>query len=166
MTVRKNRGILDPRYFRHPMRSLWSDYTALVEFYIPSDADDDLQWDEEQGRWVSAPAEILWRGMARIAPNKDWRARTRDFAGESAAEHAVRFQLDVRKNLLVPRAQWTEEYMVDLTTGHMVRVISNPNDPALQEYTFVVRNAIGANDSWHRTILCDANLGGRYVGSA
>lgn len=164
MGLYTGRGVLDPRYFSHPRPSFEGDYVALVEFFDPSDSDDDVSWDEVEEKWVSVIKSPLWRGMARVVPNKDWRARTKDFAGESNAEHAVRVQLDIRKNLLVPKAQWTQENAVDLKTNHMMRVITNPADQLLTEYRFVVRNSVGASDNWHRTILCDVNLGGRFSG--
>jgi hypothetical protein len=75
----------------------------------------------------------------------------------------VRIQLNTYKNFLVPKDQWPAP-PVDILHGHVVTVLNNPNDPVLENFIFTVRNPIGATDNWHRTILCDANLGSRTSG--
>ena len=41
---------------------------------------------------------LAYEGQARISPNKDWRARKQEVAGQIAVEHAVRFQIDLMHN--------------------------------------------------------------------
>lgn len=159
MGLLRGRGILHPRYFRHAVPSLETDYVALIEI-TRDDVNADPVWDEDAKQWVSQPLPLLWRGMARLQPNKDWRARNRTWAGEETAEHAVRVQLNLYKNLLVPKEVWPAP-MVDVKHGDFVTVIRNQNDPSLELHQFVVRNSMGASDSWHRTLLCDVPLGSR-----
>lgn len=160
MGLRIGRGMIDPRYYRHPMLGLEGDYTSLIDIIRPRGGAEQT-WVEAEERWTNVDVEPMWRGMARVQPNKDWRARNRTWASEQTAEHAVRFQFNLAKNHLVPKSEWPAP-LVDIQHGDIVRVQSNPNDPVLELYQFTVRNPIGASDNWHRTILCDANLGGRY----
>ena len=161
MGIFKGRGLLHPRYFRHPVPSLESDYVALIEFTrLDSEANTPPEWDEEAEEWTSSALLPLWRGMARLQPNKDWRARNRTWASEETGEHALRIQMNLYKNLLVPKDEWPAA-PVDIKHGDLVTVTSNPNDPVLEGYQFTVRNSMGASDSWLRTILCDVNLGTR-----
>src|SRR5690606_7525060 len=70
----------------------------------------------------------------------------------------------VTRRLRARRAQWTQESAVDLKCNDMMRVSTNPAEQLLTEYRVVVRNSVGASDNWHRTILCDVTLGGRFSG--
>lgn len=159
MGLRRGRGTLDPRYFRHMTPVLEGDMIALIEMYR-MDPTAEPVWDGVS--WSSGTGDLLlWRGMARVQPNKDWRARNRTWANEDTAEHAVRFQLNLAKNHLVPKHEWPAP-LVDIQHGDIVKVTNNPNDPLLESFVFSVRNPIGASDNWHRTLLCDANLGSRY----
>lgn len=159
MGLLKGRGTLDPRSFRHMTPVLEGDFVALIEVIRPSPEDAQPEWID--GDWVYPTPTALWRGMARVTPNKDWRARNREWAMEQTAEHAVRVQLNLAKNMLVPKSEWPAP-AVDIRHGDVVKVVDNPNDPILERYNLTVRNPIGATDNWHRTLLCDANLGSRY----
>ena len=166
MGLLKGRGTLDPRYFRHMTPVLEGDFVALIEVWR-LDPDAEAVWVEDEdhdngGYWTEgADDQPMWRGMARVVPNKDWRARNRTWANEDTAEHAVRVQLNLAKNFMVPREDWPVP-LVDIQHGDIVKVLNNPDDPILERYTLSVRNPIGASDNWHRTLLCDANLGSRY----
>lgn len=166
MGLLRGRGTLHPKYFRHMTPVMEGDFVSLIEI-LRLDPNAEAVWIEDPtseygGYWGDGAADAtLWRGMSRIAPNKDWRARNRTWANEDTAEHAVRLQFNLAKNLLVPREDWPAP-LVDIQHGDIVRVVENPNDPILELYSFSVRNPIGASDNWHRTILCDANLGSRY----
>lgn len=166
MGLLTGRGTLDPRSFRHMTPVMEGDFVSLIEIYR-LDPNAEPVWVEDAGveyggYWIEGAEDgRLWRGMARIAPNKDWRARNRTWANEDTAEHAVRLQFNLAKNLLVPREDWPAT-PVDIHHGDIVKVVNNPNDPVLELYSFSVRNPIGASDNWHRTVLCDANLGSRY----
>lgn len=164
MGLRTGRGTLDPRYFRHATPVFEGDMTALIEIRHPFKGDEEPLWDSELAEWVY-PEDLapVWRGLARVQPNKDWRARNREWAMENTAEHAVRIQLNAYKNFLVPKDEWPAP-PVDILHGHVITVLNNPNDPVLENFVFTVRNPIGATDNWHRTILCDANLGSRTSG--
>lgn len=166
MGLLKGRGTLDPRFFRAGTPVFEGDMTALIEVIRSSPEGSQPAWVEDEtyeygGYWQDHGALVLWRGMARVTPNKDWRARNRTWAMEQTAEHAVRIQMNLYKNFLVPREEWPAP-PVDIWHGDIVKIVKNPNDPVLEKYSLAVRNAIGASDNWHRTLLCDANLGGRY----
>lgn len=160
MGLLRGRGTLDPRYFRAGTRVIEGDMTALIKILRPNDGTAEPVWSDEAGEWIEPADTLIWRGMARIQPNKDWRARNREFAFENTAEHAVRVQLNVYKNFMVPREQWPAP-AVDIQHADIVEIERNPNDPILEKYVLSVRNGIPASDNWHRTLLCDANLGSR-----
>jgi len=135
------------------------DMIALIHI-VRMDPAAEPVWDGIE--WSSGASDTpLWQGMASVRPNKDWRARNRTWAMEDTAEHAVRMQINLAKNLLVPHADWPAP-PVDIQHGDIVTVLNNPNDPVLEQYAFSVRNPIGATDNWHRTLLCDVSLGNRH----
>lgn len=155
------RGTLHPAYFRHATPVIEGDMVALIEIKKPYSGATEPVWNEATQEWAYDANEVVWRGMARVQPNKDWRARNREWAQENTAEHAIRVQINLYKNMLYP---WPAP-PVDLKHGYIVTVVNNPNDPILERYMFTIRNPIGASDNWHRTLLCDANLGSDIDGS-
>lgn len=97
---------------------------------------------------------LLYRGPARVANNKDWRARVRTQRGDMGTNHAMRVQ--------VPIHTCPPVYANDL-----VRVVSglldpegNPApmpDPDLANYLFHVRNPLMSSNAWLRNVLCDVD---------
>src|SRR5690606_39487543 len=81
MGLLTGRGTLDPRYFRHATPVIEGDMTALIEIRRPYEGEEEPLWDSELEEWIY-PNDLspVWKGMARIQPNKDWRARNREWA--------------------------------------------------------------------------------------
>lgn len=160
MGLLRGRGTLDPRYFRHATPVIEGDMTARIIVLRPHDGTQEPVWNDVTETWEMPENAPVWRGMARIQPNKDWRARNREFALETSAEHAVRVQMNIFKNWLVPKPEWPAP-PVDIQHGYIIEIEDNPNDRVLENYLMTVRNPMGASDNWHRTLLCDVNIGGR-----
>lgn len=95
---------------------------------------------------VSRPhMALLYRGPVRVAPNQDWRARTRTSRADSGINHEARFQVPLR--------------MCPPVHAHdIVRVIESPPDMELTHYIFHVRNVMGSTTSWIRNLLCDVDV--------
>lgn len=131
---------------------------GLIELLPPVPVNS-LEWDADTGKTATMPQPV-WRGRAIITPNKDWRARSKNSGFELTAEHAYRVQIGhLKKNLLVPRAQWETKPVVRIGNGVVVRVVENIADPRLVGIELIVRNATSGTDFWQPTLLCDVNTG-------
>lgn len=87
---------------------------------------------------------LLYRNSARIANNKDWRARIRTQRGDSGTDHALRVQVPIRTCPPV--------YANDL-----IRVVEAKPDPDLENYLLHVRNPLMSSNAWLRNLLCDVD---------
>lgn len=87
---------------------------------------------------------LLYRGPARIANNKDWRARVRTQRGDMGTDHALRVQ--------VPIATCPPVHANDL-----IRAVESPPDPELCNYVLHVRNPLMSSNAWLRNCLCDVD---------
>ncbi|MBD3004515.1 hypothetical protein IEJ02_10465 [Streptomyces sp. 5-10] len=85
---------------------------------------------------------LLYRGQARGANNKDWRARVRTTQGESGTVHAFRVQ--------VPQRECPPIHAHDV-----IRFVSVPPDMELLHHVFHVRNSMTSSNAWVRNLLCD-----------
>lgn len=131
---------------------------GLVELYYPVEPNK-VSWDADTGTVTGLPV-ACWKGRAIITPNKDWRARSKNSAYELTAEHAYRVQIGhLKKNLLVPRAQWETVAPIRIGNGVVVKVVENIADQRLVGVELVVRNATSGSDFWQPTLLCDVNTG-------
>lgn len=88
---------------------------------------------------------LIYRGQARAATNKDWRARVRTQRGDSGTVHAVRFQ--------IPLANTFPVYAHDI-----VRTVECEPEPQLCDYLFHVRNPMTSSNGWLRNLLCDVDV--------
>lgn len=127
---------------------------AVIEIFRRSGDVNDYGWDEETGGLTEPDGEdglnfplmcLLYRGQARAANNKDWRARVRTSHGDSGTVHAVRFQVPQR---LCP----------PIHAHDVVRVVSSSPDQELTHYIFHVRNMMVSSNAWVRNLLCDVDV--------
>ena len=160
MGLLRGRGTLDPRYFRHATPVIEGDMTAHIVILRPHDGTEEPFWDKDLEQWLMPDNDPIWEGMARIQPNKDWRARNREFAREETAEHAVRVQVEFGSNTI----DGSDGVLPEFRLGDRVRVLSSPHDNALEDYIFTVRNPISSSNAWLRNLLCDVDLGASNVG--
>lgn len=95
---------------------------------------------------VYPEVKLIYRGQARAANNKDWRARSRTARSDSGVIHAVRFQIPER---LSPPAH----------SHDFLRVLDCPPDQEMTHYIFHVRNVMMSSGAWIRNLLCDVDVG-------
>lgn len=152
-------AIFHPDFFYAPRPSVNSAQEAWVEVYDPSDVPS--HWEPGTGMSGPAPTKV-WEGYARIQPNKDWRARPRNFAGEFNDTHAVRFQLAIGQNYLgavLDVDGKVVSYGTDpiFSMGQSVKVVRSPviGTQGLVGKSFHVRNAVNSANAWLYNVLCD-----------
>ena len=153
------KGIFHPLFAYHPRNALAGSQQTLVEVYAPTGGV--AEWNPGVGMEDNTLA-LVWRGYARVQPNIDWRARTRDHGNEFNAIHAVRIQLGIGKNLhgatLNPDGS-VQTYGTDPTFAKdfVVKVVESPvsGTQGLLDKAFVVRNALTNDKAWLYNLLCD-----------
>lgn len=153
--------VFDPRYFYHARPTVESTQIAHIEVFehipgVPS------EWTPGVG--MNNPWILRWKGQGRVQPNKDWRARAREVAGEFSATHAVRIQLGIGKNEL--GAVYDDDgniiqYGTDPSFGlgwrvHVVEVPITGADKLLTR-DYLIRNAIVSSNTWSYRLLCDTD---------
>lgn len=154
------RRSMDPRWV-YASRKVPSGFMeAIVEIFRPAAQDDDPIFNPDTGEWTGGQPTYLFQGRARVQPNKDWRARNREFAREETAEHAVRVQVEFGSNTL----DGSDGALPEFRIGDRVKVTYSPHDEALKDYLFTIRNPISSSNAWLRNLLCDVDLGDNNVG--
>ena len=143
--------IFHPLFAYHPRSSLATSYTNLIEIFSPTGVTEDYL--PGQPSSDIGPYTLEWRGLARVQPNNDWRARTRDVAADFDGTQAVRIQFGILRNELKPDATHDPHFAKDW----MVRIISTPVEgtESLQDRDLFVRNAINSGNKWQHNLLCD-----------
>lgn len=154
-----NRGIFHPNFAYHPRLALSGSQQTLVEVFKPTGG---------TAKWVPGTGmenntlEKVWRGYARVQPNIDWRARTREHGNEFNSTHAVRIQLSIGRNLLgavldVDGKVVTYGDDPTFAKDFIVMVVESPvsGTQGLLDKPFVVRNALTNDKAWLYNLLCD-----------
>lgn len=153
------KGIFHPLFAYHPRHALSGSQQTLVEVYAPTGGT--AEWVPGQGMRDNT-LELVWRGYARVQPNIDWRARTRDHGNEFNAIHAVRIQLSIGQNLF--GAIYDDEgnlieYGEDpvFAKDYVVTVVESKvsGTQGLLDKAFTVRNALVNDQAWVYNLLCD-----------
>jgi hypothetical protein len=154
-----NKGIFHPLFAYHPRNALAGSQQTLVEVRKPTGAS--AQWTPGVGM-ANTTLALVWRGYARVQPNIDWRARTRDHGNEFNATHAVRIQLGIGKNLVGATFDVDGsvlEYGVDpeFAKDYVVTIVESnvTGTQGLVGKDFVVRNALHNDQTWVYNLLCD-----------
>jgi hypothetical protein len=152
------RGIFHPDFFYHPRTTVESAMIARVKIYKPTGVPAD---------WVPSVGMdndgyiLVWEGPARVQPNKDWRARPKEVAGEFNAVHAVRVQIPVGRNELggVKSGDRFSSYGVDpaFAKDYRVDVVDMPviGTIRMEDKALTVRNALVSSNAWLINLLCD-----------
>jgi hypothetical protein len=154
-----SRGIFHPLFATHPRTTVNSAQLARVEVYEPTGNTAD--WTPGVG--IADNLETLvWKGQARVQPNKDWRARPREFGGEFDATHAIRVQLGIGKNevgatLDVDNKIVTYGPDVMFHKDFIVVPIFLPvnGTEVMEGQKLYVRNAEISSNAWVYNLLCD-----------
>lgn len=152
------KGIFHPLFAYHPRHALAGSQQTLVEVYKPTGGV--AEWVPGTGMSDNT-LELVWRGYARVQPNIDWRARTRDHGNEFNAIHAVRIQLGIGKNYVGatigpnglvygPDPTFAKDFVVRVVESEV------SGTQGLIGKDFVVRNALTNDKTWLYNLLCDA----------
>lgn len=152
-------GAFHPQFFYHARPVVESTMLAGVNIYRPTG--NQSTWTPGEGMSTDA-YELVWMGDARIQPNKDWRARDREFAGEFDATHAVRIQIPMQKNRLGavvdtdgriisygPEVEFHKDFYVKVTATYV------KGTEELINTRYTVRNAVNSSNAWVHNLLCD-----------
>lgn len=145
----KTTGIFHPNWFYHARPVVESAMIAEVEIYEPTS--EPVEWQPGVGI-TNDPLILRWKGKARIQPNKDWRARDRDFSGEFDSVHAIRVQVGINKNKYdSPDASedFAKSWIVVVTDCPVQGSEVNIGD------RYWVRNAKMSSNLWLHNLLCD-----------
>lgn len=147
------RRALDARWAWHQRSVPGGHMTSVCEIFRRSGDVNDYGWDAATGGLtvlgeddVDWPAmRLLYRGQARVATNKDWRARVRTSRSDTGTVHAMRVQVPIRT-------------CPPIHAHDVVRVVSNQPDMELTHYIFHVRNMMMSSNAWLRNLLCDVDV--------
>jgi hypothetical protein len=144
------RNAMDPRWVYH-QRSVPAGWmNAEIEIYRRSGDAADYGFDPATGGLTDGHGGfpdplLIFRGKARAATNKDWRARVRTMRGDMGTDHAVRFQI-------------TEREAPPIRAHDVVRVVTATPVNDITSYLFHVRNPMVSSNAWLRNILCDVDV--------
>lgn len=103
-------------------------------------------WDPETG--TNAPPELVWRGDARIQPNKDWRVRYAESGLDPQLMQIVRVQIPLRPGNMPPPIHVMDQIRV-LEADPYADWTFNTD---LQNWRLVVRNMINSSNPWLRNL--------------
>lgn len=152
-------GIFHPNFAYHPRYALSGSQQTLVEIFKPTGGV--AKWTPGAGM-ADATLEKVWEGHARVQPNIDWRARTREHGNEFNSTHAVRIQLSIGRNLFGAVRDGDGKivtYGADpaFAKDFVVRLVetSVSGTQGLLDKNFVVRNALTNDKAWLYNLLCD-----------
>lgn len=140
-----NRRALDPRWAWHQRSAPIGHMNAVCEVFRRVGDAADYGFDPATGGLSNASLVLLYRGEARVATNKDWRARNKASRGDSGIQHAVRFQMPIAK-------------CPPVHAHDVIRVVDAPPDMELTHYIFHARNVLMSSNAWLRNILCDTDV--------
>lgn len=156
--MRKN-GIFHPQFFYHARPVVESAMIAEVEVYRATGAVPEWTGGETM---ADNMFNLIWSGKGRVQPNKDWRARPREFAGEFTATQAVRIQLGIGKNefgavldgqgnviTYGEDVEFRKDDVVIVTNVHV------KGAEFLEGNRYFVRNAQSSSNTWIYNLLCD-----------
>lgn len=159
-------GVFHPEFFYVPRRTTSTAELADIEIFQLS-LDPQNGWTPGVGIGVT-PDTLLWKGKARVQPNKDWRARPREVQFEYDATQAVRVQVPIGKNLV--GATWDPVLKRYTSYGEdprfdkdlRVNVLGGPvkGYKQMEGSNLYVRNAIVNQNLWVYNLLCDTKTSG------
>lgn len=145
MSPLMNRRTMDARWPWHQRSVPIGAMNAVIEVFRRVGDANTFGYDPATGGLSNTGLALLYRGQARGAANKDWRARVKTIRSDSAITHAVRFQ--------IPQKLCPPVHAHDL-----LRVIDCPPDQELTHFVFHVRNMIPSSNMWVRNALCDVDV--------
>lgn len=160
-----SRGIFDPRFTRGIAVVGEGAFNVSVLVRRPVRAPGSQHNFDTGERGPAEPFQSLWSGPARAQPNKDWRARGYEFAGETTVFQAMRFQLPLvdgewEVGLDQSQMEFRDEDQVLITATAFSKL------EMIKRFVYIVRNPIVSGNAGLQNLLCDVDLkGGVNVGN-
>lgn len=154
MASLNRRRALDPRWPWHQRSAAIGHMSVEVEIFRRPGQGNDYGFDPVSGMLTIPDGQggvkfpeliLLYRGRARVANNKDWRARLRTSRGDMGTLHALRVQVPIRT-------------CPPIHANDLIRAVDSPADPELCHYILHVRNPLMSSGSWVRNLLCDVDV--------
>jgi hypothetical protein len=147
-----NFGVFHPRFYYNPRHSVESAMNVRVEIFKPNKVNQEPHWVAGETFTDEDAYTLVWRSKARVAPNKDWRARAKEMHMEMDAVHAMRVQVPIGGNELegAPRDMpFYKDYMVRVIETNVI------GTEQLYGFEYIVRNAHISGNAWLHNLLCD-----------
>lgn len=113
-----------------------------------------ISLDPETGEVSGGELFELWRGNARIQPNKDWRARGVESGSDPQMVQYTRIQIPLNKQGPVPDIRVQDIIAVQEMKDTEDWVFNH----TLHSWTLFVRNAQNSSNRWLYNLLCSADL--------
>lgn len=155
------RSIFDPRFTRAVAQVGQGGMTSSVLVRRPLPEDSPLRggWNYEEGKHIGEEFQTLWAGPARVQPNKDWRAKSYEFASTTTAIQACRFSLPLADGAWNGALSASEREFRD---EDQIIIQSNAFDhlDAIKRFVYIVRNGLVSGNAGLQNILCDVDLKG------
>lgn len=164
MAPLNRRTALDPRWITHQRSVPIGHMSAAVEIYRRPSQGNSYGFDPATGGLTIPDGNggekfpeliLLYRGRARFANNKDWRARVRTQRGDMGTDHAIRVQVPIDECPPVHANDLLRAFVPDANDpelGHLAL-----GDPELANYILHVRNPMMSSGAWLRNLLCDVD---------
>lgn len=157
----RGNGLFHPNFYYKPRPTVESAQLTLVEVWKPTGTFSG--W--EPGLGTTNPTYVrVWRGYARVQPNKDWRARPRNAALDFDATHAIRVQVGIGKNLVGATYGGDGKVLtygpdVEFAKDYRVNVVDTFVEGAqwLEGDEYYVREAKTSANLWTYNLLCDTS---------
>lgn len=132
-----SRSSIDPRWTTHNAGIVESLMLAQVEIY---DAEfSERTYDATTNVW-SGTATTLYTGKARIQPLTG--------ASDAPSEYDPTVLQSVR--VQIPLTDSTP----DIRPSHRLKVTSAPENPALEDFVYIVMGVLNSSNAWERTLMC------------
>lgn len=158
------RSIFDPRFTRAVAQVGQGAMTSSVLVRRPLPEDSPLRggWDYDKKKHVGEEFITLWAGPARVQPNKDWRAKSYEFASTTTAIQACRFSLPLADGVWNGALTDDEREMRD---EDRIFIVDNafPHLDAIKRFVYIVRNGLVSGNAGLQNVLCDVDLKGVNV---
>lgn len=164
MAPLNSRTALDPRWSWNQRSVPRGHMNAAVEIFRRPAQGNDYAFDAGTGALTIPDGQggekfpeliLLYRGRARVANNKDWRARVRTARGDMGTVHALRVQVPIRECPPVHANDLVRAFQPDPDDPELGSLVMG--DPELAHYILHVRNPLMSSNAWVRNVLCDVD---------
>lgn len=154
------RRSLDPRWIRH--HRLVPEGFMIHDVVLYRMSGDPVVLDPTTGEYSGGDLVELWRGPARIQPNKDWRARTVESGSDPQMLQYTRVQIPLSKSGPVPDIRVQDIVAVQEMEDTTDWVFNH----TLHSWTLYVRNALNSSNRWLYNLLCSSDLSDMVEGGS